>query len=1042
MPACPQHPNALSSLQGHTDRSHCATQPALHLHLHLHFACTCTCTCTCTCSPPALPGCASALHPARVCRPTADHHILPARVLALPKFVIGRDHHQTRRPFCIPLVALPAPYPNNAAKIHPLREQGAAGAPAPPPGESGAPRLNAVTTYHYQQQSTRPPPSPVCQPSPSTIEASPQQTPGPTRVRASVACSRCRSSKTKCDNEGEHTVCKACKSKGTACVYQSASGSSTGGASRRESTADGEQRPTKRQRKVAAHTPHVPIYSAPPPSSSVDGLGSYEDALESPLLTEEVWAELYAIYETHLAIDFPFFHRRLFLSCIRDRRPITESTPAMPQPHYPPLLLAFLTQTARFCPKLTAHMNDDPIATANFYAEATRKEMGKCDFPGEPTLEKVQALLMLGYHEWTALQGRKGWVRIGTAIRCAQCLEYQFDADQDDRSPAAIKEPESKLSEKDRFILRETQRRTFWSCFLLESYLSWGRNRPSTLSRDQFHRIQLPCSDGAFNFGFKARTRLLGETDEAYAIRRRYLGGLANSRHEREPRTDQPARKEDIRWEIGESESELTWYIKVVDLFGEIVKWSGNGGRRQKGTPAPWTKESTFKKLEDQLKALKSELPNHLQLNPEIAEDRIYNGSDKYVLIHALYTVCTVFLYREYMAMAPWSIECPQGPLDEPLITAEPDDPNYWVDQAKECWKTCKEFIDLLHSIQTRRTPNSLIQMPTVAFAAFTVALCTIYCHYFPHMDPDQTLSSRTQPRAHDVAHDYLLAILKHFAMAKSWIMYLAAWQRFYRDTRVKYKSVGGDAGDSPLSSASDGGGLKDYVEHFEQNHKQYGSMEPNRDPWTERDQDIKDARTLHDDDYAELKTSPNAAPFKRENGEARIITPVQISTGFTSVNSRPVTSPQSSDTNDQHKHANVPRPRLSVDQQFVQPVPNYSRAPPEYQHQPYYQPNLSEVPNNPHAYSGPSVPVPMHPSAGYDPRSKAAVEAEGRIGLGAGQNLGILLNGDATYDMGIPNWYMPTMPQPFYDIGSHWNQNYPGSGTGTNDYSYSQPHQ
>lgn len=232
---------------------------------------------------------------------------------------------------------------------------------------------------------------------------------------------------------------------------------------------------------------------------------------------------------------------------------------AMPQPHYAPLLLAFLTQTARFHPKLV-QQKGTPVDTALFYAEATRSQMGKCDFPGEPTLEKVQALLMLGYHEWTALQGRKGWVRIGTAIRCAQSLNYQFDAELDDRKPGMGKEVDLRLSDKDLFILRETQRRTFWSCCLLDRYLSWGKNRPPMLNSDDFQKIQLPCSDGAFNFGRQVQTRLLGEADECYKERRESL-------------------RNDIKWEVGDSEGELTWYIKVVDLFGEIVKWSCSNGK-------------------------------------------------------------------------------------------------------------------------------------------------------------------------------------------------------------------------------------------------------------------------------------------------------------------------------------------------------------------------------------------------------------------------------------------------------------------------------
>jgi hypothetical protein len=249
----------------------------------------------------------------------------------------------------------------------------------------------------------------------------------------------------------------------------------------------------------------------------------------------------------------------------------------MAQP-YAPLLLAFLTQTARFHKQLVKQMDDDPIKTAEFYAQATRIQMGS-DIFGKPTLEMIQTLLMLGYYEWTALQGTQGWIKVGTAIRCAIVLGYpHLDIDDKDGTnlPKAFKEGENGLSGKDQFILRETQRRTFWSCYLLDCYLSWGKNRPSMLRLEHFQRTQLVCSDGAFNFGRRVRTRLLGEDDATYGTRRTDWHKLVEHHQ-----------SEDVKWEVGDTEAELTWYIKVVDVFGEIAKWSCNRGRR-------YVKYSTF----------------------------------------------------------------------------------------------------------------------------------------------------------------------------------------------------------------------------------------------------------------------------------------------------------------------------------------------------------------------------------------------------------------------------------------------------------------
>ena len=241
--------------------------------------------------------------------------------------------------------------------------------------------------------------------------------------------------------------------------------------------------------------------------------------------------------------------------------------------------MAFLTQTARHHDKLVEQSDaKSPIATANFYAEATLTQMGT-NYPGMPTLEKIQALLMLGYHEYTSVKGTEGWVKIGTAIRCAQALGYQWDADRDDPNAAEVTRDGSRLSKKDQFILREIQRRTLWSCCLMDRYMSWGKNRPSMIRIQELKKVQLVCSDHAFMYGRKVRTRLLGEDNKEYEKRRMESRDLA-----RHYGTDQLRQVNnqinDIKWEVGDEEADLSWYIQIVEHFSEISNWSSAGGRR------------------------------------------------------------------------------------------------------------------------------------------------------------------------------------------------------------------------------------------------------------------------------------------------------------------------------------------------------------------------------------------------------------------------------------------------------------------------------
>ena len=201
------------------------------------------------------------------------------------------------------------------------------------------------------------------------------------------------------------------------------------------------------------------------------------------------------------------------------------------------------------------------------------------NYPGVPTLEKIQALLMLGYHEYTSLKGTEGWVKIGTAIRCVQALGYQWDADCDDHTPRRANQSSLRLSDRDQFIIREIQRRTLWSCCLLDRYTSWGKDRPSMIRIDELKKIQLVCSDTAFTFGRKVRTRLLGENNEEYKKRRSQpKPKLAKQLGIHQPRQSNH-QAQDAKWEVGHEESDLSWYLQIVEHFGEISKWSSAGGR-------------------------------------------------------------------------------------------------------------------------------------------------------------------------------------------------------------------------------------------------------------------------------------------------------------------------------------------------------------------------------------------------------------------------------------------------------------------------------
>ncbi|KAJ4367446.1 hypothetical protein N0V83_007029 [Neocucurbitaria cava] len=801
---------------------------------------------------------------------------------------------------------------------------------------------------------------------------------------------------------------------------------------------------------------------------ATEGLGTYEDALSSPLLTPQVWNELFTIYEKHFAIDFPFLHKQRFLSRLQPQPsgatlPKNPESSSSPQPTpYPPLLLAFLTQTARFHPTLAAQKGS-PIATADFYAQATRIQMGH-DSLGDPKLEKIQALLMLACHEWTDLKGSSGWMKMRAAISAAQLLKYQWDADNDENEQVVVTEGDSRQSEKNQFIDREIKRRTFWSCCLLDRYLSWGKNRPQIIRSDEMKGIQLVCSDRAFDWGLKCRTRLLGEDDAAYAKRREHLRALIKPDYDKRSGTSRDQQMsshfDHIRWEVGDQESELNWYIQVVDHLGEIIKWSCAGGRRQEGSTPPWHEKSTFRRLDDTLKRLKRDLPEQLQLTAENTQIRLYRGpADKYLLIHAMCMMCTVWLYREYMPLSPWTLKIPSGPMDEPLISETPPDPNYWINQAKDCFGACKDFANLLHSLHDVQA-----ETPTMAFATYTVAwsgmsfqstalyqltVVAIYCFFHPSMDPDSALDTRPKPNAWDIANVFLGQMARRFSMARDWQLKLKHVYKYYRDERAKYKKAGGDVGGSPQSSTSEGGGgLKDYVQLFEKSHKEFGTTDNNINI-DDKDVDMTEIQLRYDTEAEDRTGSANSTEMKSEKRESSESVPAQtapVSPAFTPVNPG-IPALKSIAASDMAGLPKTPPPTYGpqiLNQHTPAESPySYASQPSSYMSPPTHGYSYGTAHSSHHTMSAPrgntnSTQVQMFPSGtatGYPDWSpqnlteiaetKRMIEEAGTQSIHIDYDLGIMALGDGQ-DIAFPterpysansnaNYSNPSLYQPYY---------------------------
>ena len=436
------------------------------------------------------------------------------------------------------------------------------------------------------------------------------------RMRSSIACARCRRSKIKCVNSGVNTTCRACEASGRECVYPTP-GVGVSMVKREGDISEKSDAKKQRIRKSEGVTVDKPTRIRA--VACRDGTISLKEALDPKVLTQSMWQEIFRLFQLHFSTDLPFLHGPTFLNPARTGMTISSSAvstsvPSEPEKKLPGnemRLLGILSLTARFHPQLVAfHCSSadkpDPIFASEYYATALRASLvGEGgEYIGQPNLEKVQALLMLGLHDWGICKGARAWIHVGLAIRMAQALGLQFEDDLDDE-PWALSsamrieadylgvhpEPGCSLNptSSEAFVDEEIKRRTFWSCFIMDQYLSSGKYRRAMLRTDEI-RIQLPSSDSAFAFGERVCTSLINGNCSRASVRARirahifsdskrqkvnkshngniYPDAADYSRRDGPEYDDEP----DIACEAEEKESILSRFVRMVEIWGMIAQ--------------------------------------------------------------------------------------------------------------------------------------------------------------------------------------------------------------------------------------------------------------------------------------------------------------------------------------------------------------------------------------------------------------------------------------------------------------------------------------
>jgi hypothetical protein len=394
------------------------------------------------------------------------------------------------------------------------------------------------------------------------------------------------------------------------------------------------------------------------------------------------------------------------------------------------VLLAFLCLTVPFHDELVQRFHT-PREAAEYYYLAAKKELG--DVLDEPTIERIQTMLMIGMYEWSMLKGPMAWRTVGIAIRCAHQLALHIDDDREAERYDHIDSRTGTCSKgESRFIEAEIRRRTYWACFIMDRYLSGGKYRPSDIKLADV-RIQLPCSDRAFNIGKSVRTNWFTPNDDSNhgASTAKPLNLAAGS----------PAltvNGETPPVELGEAPQ--CHYIRALELFKHYLAWSVQGGRRYARRPSnpfsiplnryrrdedvpPWDESSHLALYERELEMLREKLGDESPITQHVISAHIAeNSAAAYTLVKALHLLCLIVLHREYIPFVALNCrEGPIGPLDGFRFPDSKERREYWVQSSQKCFEAARDLAYLFCELDKA---DSLVETPLSMFTAHNVAVC------------------------------------------------------------------------------------------------------------------------------------------------------------------------------------------------------------------------------------------------------------------------------------------------------------------------------
>jgi len=671
---------------------------------------------------------------------------------------------------------------------------------------------------------------------------------GKDRKRLPLACIACRRKKIRCS--GEKPACKHCLRSRIPCVYKVTARKA---APRTDYMAMLDKRLKRMEDRVvklipkdspAASIPRAylkPSFSMPPPKSqnekkrsSSQAFGTGDDldqwaksrqnkvAEQLPtkkidpddhkLLTEGAEALPSKELQEHLAEvyfdyvygqSYPLLHKPSFMRKL--------AAGAVP----PVLILAVCAISARFSTHPQIRSEPAFLRGESWASVARDIALKRYD---SPNITILIVYVLLGLHEFGTCQGGRSWMLGGMAQRMAFALQLHKDLDHETWTKDNKDHPH--LSNTD----REIRRRTMWSCFLMDRFNSSGTDRPMTIS-EEWINVPLPIKERYFQM------ELSGPTENIF--------GNVISQVKEEP---------SLLLNPKENMGAPAFYIKLVSLWGRIVRYWNLGGRELEAYPI-WSTQSEFHKIKESIRKFHAELPESMRYNTENLQDQASQRiANQFLFLHIMYHQLVLFMHRFALPYSGYG----RLPRDMPQ--------QFHTESARTALEAANQISTLI-----KEAMNHNVVAPFAGYCAYYSS--TVHIHGVFSKNPRLEAIAK-QNLAHNVR--YITKMKKYWGMFHFVAENLKDLYRQHADIALKGGPGGGTPGNGKKSIFQYGDWFDRYPHGVSRTDYEDPAAEPTIEPGTDAVLGQKSDLQSVEEFFATLSPPTRAAGQRKGSKKAK----------------------------------------------------------------------------------------------------------------------------------------------------------------------------